>query len=166
MQRASSLLSPPLYQHPSFHCITPSFLCKNLEIFIYPVLSMTNQYKSNHMTKTMIGYFQDYAFIELWEPQLQNISLLCTMFKQAGILVLCCLTALAHFWSESGDANSKDGFPNKLPGYGTENGQKTGHIECFEFIVLTTIYFYSSGVAYSNGNADLELALLQQGSAK
>ena len=94
---------------------------------------MTNQYKSNHMTKTMIGYFQDYAFIELWAPQLQNISLLCNMFKQAGILVICSLTALAHFWAESGGANSKDGFPNKLPGYGTENGQKTGHIECFTF---------------------------------
>ena len=57
-------------------------------MFIYPVLSMTNQYKSNHMTKTMIGYFQDYAFIELWAPQLQNISLLCNIFKQAGTLVL------------------------------------------------------------------------------
>ena len=107
---------------------------------------MTNQYKSNHMTKTMIGYFQDYAFIELWAPQLQNISLLCNMFKQAGILVICSLTALAHFWAESGGANSKDGFPNKLPGYGTENGQKTGHIECFEFVVLQQFIFILQGL--------------------
>ena len=87
------------------------------------------------------------------------------MCRQAGILVICSLTALANWWAESGDVISKDGDPDGLPGYGIENGKSIGHKGCFDYSDQFITISYSVGT-YSNGNADLELALLQQGSDK